>query len=175
MLTGPRVRLRPLRDDDWAMLTAWAETRDQLWGPFQRYQLDHLPQLRAAYARTHLLTRESSWLMIERAADLAAVGFVRYGMMPLPDAEIPTPEIGFGIPDIAARGQGFATEAVALLVAYLFAGYPAQRVSAFTDAENVPSQRVLERAGFTREGVLRQAMFRDGAWRDMLLYAILRA
>jgi RimJ/RimL family protein N-acetyltransferase len=32
----------------------------------------------------------------------------------------------------------------------------------------------LERIGFVREGVLRQVVFRDGAWRDCVLYALLR-
>jgi RimJ/RimL family protein N-acetyltransferase len=174
MLAGARVRLRPLRDNDWTVFTAWGETRDQLWGSFQRYQLDHLTHLREAYERTRLLTRESAWLLIERNTDHAPVGFVRYGLMALPDGELPTPEIGFGIPDVRARGQGYATEAVRLIMEYLFAGFPTPRISAFTEAENIPAQRVLEHAGFDHEGTLRRAMFRDGAWRDMLLYAALR-
>jgi RimJ/RimL family protein N-acetyltransferase len=32
----------------------------------------------------------------------------------------------------------------------------------------------LEKAGFTREGVLRQVAWRDGAWRDGVVYGILR-
>jgi hypothetical protein len=35
-------------------------------------------------------------------------------------------------------------------------------------------QKALDRIGFTREGVLRAAVFRAGAWRDLVLYALLR-
>ena len=42
------------------------------------------------------------------------------------------------------------------------------------DVENVAEQRALERAGFTREGVLRGAQHRRGRWRDLVLYARLR-
>ena len=49
-----------------------------------------------------------------------------------------------------------------------------ERVAAFTDSENKPAQRVMERVGFQREGVLRHAMFRDGQWRDIAMYGILR-
>ena len=49
------------------------------------------------------------------------------------------------------------------------------RVEAHTDVENVAEQRALSKAGFTREGVVRGAQWRDGAYRDGLLYSILRA
>ena len=43
-----------------------------------------------------------------------------------------------------------------------------------TDADNLAEQKALERIGFTREGVLRRAVSRAGAWRDLVLYALLR-
>jgi RimJ/RimL family protein N-acetyltransferase len=48
------------------------------------------------------------------------------------------------------------------------------RVQATTDLRNVASQKVLEKAGFTREGVVRKSIFLRGQWRDLLLYSILR-
>jgi [ribosomal protein S5]-alanine N-acetyltransferase len=50
----------------------------------------------------------------------------------------------------------------------------ASLLEATTDADNVAEQKALERVGFAREGVLRGAVFRDGAWRDLVLYALLR-
>jgi RimJ/RimL family protein N-acetyltransferase len=50
-----------------------------------------------------------------------------------------------------------------------------ERIEAETDVENVAEQRALERAGFTREGVLRHAQFRAGHWRDTVMYSVLRA
>jgi aminoglycoside 6'-N-acetyltransferase len=61
-----------------------------------------------------------------------------------------------------------------LLVDYLFAGYPTERIAAVTDLDNIPSQRILEGLGFQREGILRRASFRDGHWCDMAIYSILR-
>jgi RimJ/RimL family protein N-acetyltransferase len=40
--------------------------------------------------------------------------------------------------------------------------------------DNQAEQRALEQAGFTREGVLRHAQFRDGGFHDMVLYSRLR-
>ena len=48
------------------------------------------------------------------------------------------------------------------------------RIEGITEAENLAEQRVLEKAGFTREGVMRGVFWRDGAWRDGVLYSLLR-
>ena len=55
------------------------------------------------------------------------------------------------------RGKGYATRAVRLLVGWLFDDLGLGRVQARTHLDNAASQRVLERAGFTSEGVARSA------------------
>jgi len=112
--------------------------------------------------------------MVETTRDHRTVGFVRYTLTPFPDSDFPYPEIGFGIADTSAQGHGLATEAVGLLVNYLMSGYATERLGAFTDAENLPAQRLLEKLGFRREGVLRRATFRDGRWCDLAAYGLLR-
>ena len=72
------------------------------------------------------------------------------------------------------RGKGHGSEAQRLGAAYLFEHSYLERVEAGTEADNVGEQRALERAGFTREGVLRRACFRGGEWRDMVVYSKLR-
>jgi RimJ/RimL family protein N-acetyltransferase len=42
------------------------------------------------------------------------------------------------------------------------------------DATNVAEQRALEKAGFTREGILRGTTFRQGRWHDQVMYSVLR-
>ena len=174
MITGKRLLLRPVSDEDWPVIEEWGSSRDGLWGAFQRFQIDHLPLLRKAYQQTGLLGRDSGLLLVETLQDHRVIGFVRYTLLGIPDGDQPSPEVGFGLPVVEARGQGYAREGVGLLVEYLFAGYPAERIAAFTDVDNVPAQRVLTGVGFEREGVLRRAMFRDGDWRDIAIYAILR-
>jgi aminoglycoside 6'-N-acetyltransferase len=48
------------------------------------------------------------------------------------------------------------------------------RVEAQTDVTNLAEQRALEKAGFTREGVLRKAQWRGGAYHDLVVYSKLR-
>lgn len=174
MIRGKRINLRPFQDEDWQVVEKWGQDRDALWGPFQRFQLDHLPSLREAYQQSGLLTRQFGFLLMETLQEQKVVGFVRYTLLSFPDADLPYPEIGFGIGTVEARGKGYAREAIMLLVNYLFSGYPTERIAAFTDSENKPAQHVLQAAGFQQEGVLRRATFRDGRWHDYTIYSLLR-
>lgn len=73
-----------------------------------------------------------------------------------------------------ARGQGYGTEAQRLLAEHLFETTDVFRIEASTDVENIAEQRSLEKAGFTREGVLRAAQWRSGKRHDMVVYSRLR-
>jgi RimJ/RimL family protein N-acetyltransferase len=82
-------------------------------------------------------------------------------------------EIGFTIiPE--ERGKGYCSEAVKIMVDYLFLSSSMIRIQALTDTRNLPSQRVLEKAGFMKEGLIRKTAFIRGDWRDLFLYSILR-
>ena len=70
------------------------------------------------------------------------------------------------------RGKGYCTEAAQLMVDYLFLSKDINRVQAVISTGNKASERVLEKAGFTREGTIRRHI--RGARRDAYLYSILR-
>jgi RimJ/RimL family protein N-acetyltransferase len=70
--------------------------------------------------------------------------------------------------------KGYATEATQLMVDYLFLSKELARIQAIVDVRHVASQRVLEKAGFQREGTMRDESFDRGEWRDFYLYSILR-
>jgi RimJ/RimL family protein N-acetyltransferase len=82
-------------------------------------------------------------------------------------------ELGVGIvPEV--RGQGVGTEAHRRLIRYLFAHTQVNRIQAVTEITNLAEQQALEKAGFTREGVLRGFSYREGHWHDNVLYSVLR-
>ncbi|WP_422769211.1 GNAT family N-acetyltransferase [Plantactinospora sp. WMMC1484] len=72
------------------------------------------------------------------------------------------------------RGRGLGTAAQRLLVDYLFDYTTVNRLEALTDRQNYAEQKALERVGFQREGVLRGSYFHRGAWRDQVIYAVVR-
>ncbi len=70
-----------------------------------------------------------------------------------------------------ARGRGLAARAVDLACRFAFAHLGVHRVQLLADAENAASLRVAAKAGFTREGVLRDYESRDGEHRDMVMHS----
>ena len=76
-----------------------------------------------------------------------------------------------------ARGRGVTTRAVALLSRWALDEAGAERVQLRAELENVASQRVADKAGFVREGVLRSYRFnpRLGRRMDFVMYSLLPA
>ena len=72
-----------------------------------------------------------------------------------------------------AWGEGYATEATELLVAYGFDQLRFNKVVAHAFAFNAASRRVLEKVGFTEEGVDREEAFIDGEYVDVHRYGLL--
>ena len=79
------------------------------------------------------------------------------------------PEVGYWIAPWG-RGRGYAAEAARALAEWALR-HGAPRVHLFADVGNTASQTVAERAGFSREGVVRRCLDqRDGTWTDAVLF-----
>ena len=72
-----------------------------------------------------------------------------------------------------ARGQGIAARALRLLAGWTFEWLQLARLELFVEPENVVSQRVAERCGFVREGVLRSRFVSHGQRRDSVVFGLL--
>jgi RimJ/RimL family protein N-acetyltransferase len=85
-----------------------------------------------------------------------------------------TAEIGYWVKR-EARGRGVATAALRLASRWALSEAGIERLQLRADAENAPSQRVAERAGFVREGVLRSCRFnaRRNRRADFVVYSLL--
>jgi ribosomal-protein-alanine N-acetyltransferase len=84
-----------------------------------------------------------------------------------------TAEIGYGIsPEF--RGKGLATLAVRQLTESAFEKTPLRKLIAFVHDQNLASCRVLEKASYRREGILREHFLINGAPANEVIYGILR-
>lgn len=72
----------------------------------------------------------------------------------------------------AAEGRGLMTEALHACNAFVFNSLRLHRIMANYRPENERSARLLDRLGFVREGIARDYLFIDGAWRDHVLTAL---
>jgi RimJ/RimL family protein N-acetyltransferase len=165
------VRLRPVTLEDMAVLERLDSP--EVAGPFNWF--GHRPA-----GRHHERLLEDGYLSRERGRLLVVAGDGEVA------GDVSWHAVDHGPPpasrcwDIGItllpewRGKGLGSAAQRLLADYLFATTTAERVQASTDVGNLAEQRALERAGFAREGVLRRAQFRGGAWHDLVLYARVR-
>ncbi|MFB5189839.1 GNAT family N-acetyltransferase [Alicyclobacillus fastidiosus] len=74
--------------------------------------------------------------------------------------------------DQSQNGRGFVTEAVGLVIAYAFEVLELHRVEAGVMPHNAASIRVLEKAGFEKEGLSKKNVLINGKWEDHLHFAI---
>lgn len=83
-------------------------------------------------------------------------------------------DIGILIGEKDVWGQGYGSEAIALLSGHAFQRINLNRLGAGAVEENAGSIRAFEKAGFVREGVARQAYFCEGQYRDCVYLGLLR-
>jgi RimJ/RimL family protein N-acetyltransferase len=93
------------------------------------------------------------------------------GMLHHLDTERLIVEIGYFVLP-GARGRGVATTIARMLAEHAFS-LGVERVAAYVNVGNAASERVLERAGFTREGVVRSMPKPDGRRVDKTLFSLL--
>ncbi|XP_060188239.1 uncharacterized protein LOC132617285 isoform X2 [Lycium barbarum] len=71
-------------------------------------------------------------------------------------------------------GKGIVTRAVKMVTSAVFSEFPyLERLEALVDVDNKGSQRVLEKAGFLREGILRKYIILKGKSRDIVIFSFL--
>jgi RimJ/RimL family protein N-acetyltransferase len=83
-------------------------------------------------------------------------------------------ELSYQLYDDRFAGQGLVTEAVQLLVDYLFSCKKQERIQLAIVPGNGASVRIAEKCGFVQEGTARGAFFNDGRSQDLLVYSLLR-
>jgi ribosomal-protein-serine acetyltransferase len=81
--------------------------------------------------------------------------------------------LGYWVRTDATRA-GVATAATRLTARYGFAEVGLERIEILASIENIASQRVAERAGATREGVLRRRLYIHGRSHDAAIYSLVR-
>lgn len=171
VLEGPRVRLRPVGPEDLKRTFAWYND-PEIVAPFDRFSVDTFDEFeRSVHEATDDPTSLAPWFVVALKEGDLPIGFVGH-YIPHPVLEMI--DVWYVLGDPAARGKGYASEAVGLLLTHLFDTTPLPRMGATVDVENRPSVALLERLGFTREGVLRSALFHHARWHDIAVYGIMR-
>lgn len=100
-----------------------------------------------------------------------AIGAI--GLHPKEDVHERNMEMGYWIAE-PFWGKGIATRAARIMIDYGFKSWPIERIYAGAFGTNQGSCRVLEKAGFVREGVLKRSIWKNGVVDDEIIYAVYR-
>jgi len=175
VLIGKRVKLRtPAAADynQWARLRResrgflepweplWAE--DELERSGWRHRLNRYREDMAQGVAIAFLIFDRSGQQLLGGITL---GNIRHGVAQ-------TAHIGYWMGERHA-GRGYMVESVGLVADYAFNSLRLHRVEAACIPDNERSRRVLEKAGFAREGLLRSYLRINGLWRDHYLYSLI--
>ena len=161
MLIGDSINLRLMERNELGIVHRW-ENDSLFTGPYEPVQQSTLESLEKQFDKRG----ENEWFFIE-SKEGEPIGLVytmsKSGYM----------IIGYAVVE-EARGSGVCSEAVRMIVDYLFLRKRIVRIQAETHPENLASQKVLTKNGFSREGVIRQSFYSRGVYRDTVLFSILR-
>ena len=162
MLEGKTINLCVAEKKDLPVIGEW-RSNPEFQGEYNVLIQESKDELEKRYDNFH---PDEKWFLIEKK-DGTKIGLV------VLELEGGVQELGYGvIPN--ERRKGYCTEAVKIVVDYLFLSKPIVRIQAHTNVRNKASQRVLEKVGFKKEGIVRNRIFIRGKWRDEFLCSILR-
>lgn len=109
------------------------------------------------------------WAIIDKATN-ECIGQIAYFLV---DSKNHFAEIEYCIGS-EFQCRGYATEATKAVIAYGFNEINLHKVQICVRPINSPSRRVIEKCGFTYEGILRDYFYMDGGYQSRLYYSILR-
>jgi [ribosomal protein S5]-alanine N-acetyltransferase len=168
-LTLSQCTIRPWAESDAAALQRHANNRKVSLHLRDRFPYPY--EIEQARAFLNWVAKHESptvW-----AIDVGGEAIGGIGIEMNTDVERVSAEIGYWIGE-SFWGRGIATAALVAVTADAFKRFEITRLYALPFADHAASVRVLEKAGYVREGHLRQSAIKDGKIRDQLLFAAYR-
>jgi len=171
MIETERLLIRTFAPSDWKDM--WEYLSDSVAYVFEPGEPISEEQ---AVALSKERSNSKDFLAVELKQNRKVIGHLSFRQVDR--MELQTWELGY-IFNPLYQMQGFATESVRAIVTYGFNELHVHRIVANCNPENIASWRVLEKAGFVREGLQRKSIFFridiDGKpiWQDTFAYAIL--
>jgi len=169
VLQGPRVRLRAQRADDVPALFA-LYSDPQVMRYWSAAPFTHMDQAQDKFEFHDRGVRSgefAQWAVVRD--DDALIGTCSLFELSMADRRA---SFGYALAS-AHWGNGYALEAARLVVGHAFSVMSLRRLEADVDPRNLPSLRLLDRLGFTREGLLRERWQVGDETQDSLICGLL--
>lgn len=169
MIKGESIQLRLIRESD---LEEVYNFHIDLANRGEFFPLGMLsePAFKQRYQQDGFWGKEEGMLLIIDNEDRILGHIEFFATVPYLDEY----ELSYQIYSPEDYGKGYTSEAVNLLVRYLFGRKKTNRIRLVIHPENAASRRVAEKCGFTHEGTARGAWFHQGVNHDVEIYSLLR-
>jgi RimJ/RimL family protein N-acetyltransferase len=171
LLSGSRVALTALSNDDAAVLARWQADNEYLRLLDSKPAFPKNEAMMSEWMRSGQQGHDNFLFGIRIHATGSLIGFLELGEVLWTHR---TTWLAVGIGERTYWGQGYGYEAVALALDFTFRELNLHRVQLTVFSYNERAIRLYEKLGFRREGVFREFMERDGERHDMYLYGLLR-
>ncbi len=168
MLIGKTTTLRPVRESDLEQLYAFHVDIDNRGSYFPRGIMSW-PTFQREFRESGFWGKDKGTLVIVSPTD-EILGHIEFFTTVTYLDEY---ELSYQVYDAKQRGKGVATEAVRLLVQYLFETKRVNRIRLVIHPDNTASRRLAEKCGFRHEGTARGAWYNRGRHHDVEIYSIL--
>ncbi len=166
---GRRIYLRPIELDDEPLLRRWINDPDNSKTLDRFLPVNELRE-REFIEGLYKSPDDIALAIVLRAGDRLIGVAGLHQIQPASRSAV----FGIVIGDRGFQPRGYGTEATRLVVRYGFRELNLNRIGLTVYADHQPAVRAYRRAGFVREGCLRQAFFRNGAYHDAECYGLLR-
>jgi len=169
MIHGARITIGPLVPDDFGPLFRWANDLEaaRLNGPYRPTDW----MIHKEWCDNIGKDASKVVFAIRKRDDISIIGYVQVVNI---NAVNRSADMGIRIGEAANRGQGYGREAVALALEFCWRHLNLMRVALAVFKGNAAALNTYKAVGFKREGVLRNAVFVDGGFVDVILMAKLR-
>jgi RimJ/RimL family protein N-acetyltransferase len=168
MLKGKSITLRPIRESDLEQLYAFHIDIDNRGNFFPRGIMSW-PNFQREFQESGFWGKDKGTLiMVSATGDI--LGHIEFFSTVNYLDEY---ELSYQVYDPKQRGKGVATEAVRLLVQYLFESKRVNRIRLVIHPDNLASRRLAEKCGFQHEETARGAWYNRGRHHDVEIYSIL--
>ena len=170
-LTGEKVLLRSLELDDLDLFCAWFADREVVNYSLGTWLFPWSKHETEAWLKQTLQSKEALSMGVVEKETGQLIGYA--GITAI-SRITHSGEYYILLGEKSCWGKGYGTEVTRLIVHYGFASLNLHRIMLTVSELNVGGVRAYRKAGFQQEGVLRQACYRNGAYHDKLIMAILR-
>jgi len=154
--------IRTIEDKDIEYL--YCLNNKEFRGEYQEFQFESKKSLINQYEADGFCSDKFQMLLAEKDSDILGIvyiSFVRQGLVSL----------GLVLCE-NQRNKSFGAKITKTIVEYLFSNYDIARIQADTDINNIAAQKVLEKADFIKEGIMKNYRYHHGKYNDSVLYAV---